>query len=243
MTAPYEFATKQVQTIFAQSATAPLINTETAEHIGQILLDFLPTAAFRTLRRDTPLSTGGFPILVATESTYDADTVIGPDYELSDPPASIASKVLSNDLGCVSEICRMNIETFDEIVRRMKTGAEGNATFYRTTATGSQERVHIAFAPVAVQSFRSVDNTDFSRGLDASQYMIYSLALVEPETGIMERFDPIEEETQQQIRTAIGVLSTLLAVATIIVVYVSLHVTKSIAEPMVYLLEIIRSIR
>jgi hypothetical protein len=66
---------------------------------------------------------------------------------------------------------------------------------------------------------------------------------VEPESGIFRTFDPIEDVTQQQINTAIVILSVLLIVATFLVVYVSLRVTQSIAEPMLYLLEIIRSIR
>jgi hypothetical protein len=125
----------------------------------------------------------------------------------------------------------------------MKVGKTGNATFYRTNEEGVQEQVYLAFAPVAVQSFLPVDSADFSRGLKSSKYFIYSLALAETEAGLLERFDPIEQETQQQIRVAIGILSTLLAVATILVIYISLQVTKSIAEPMVYLLDIIRSIR
>lgn len=212
-------------------------------HVGQVLLDFLPTKMFQVLRNSTPLSEGGFPILVAIEGQRDADTVIGPGYELSDPPTSITSKVLEYEVDCDEVVCRSNQDAFNAIVSAMKAGQTGNASFYRTSMEGEQERVYIAFAPVAVQSFLPVDSADFSRGLMSSKYLIYSLALAETESGLLERFDPIQEETQHQIRVAIGILSTLLALATILVIYISLQVTKSIAEPMVYLLDIIRSIR
>lgn len=243
VTAPYEFATTGGKVIFAQTATAPLIDPETSEHIGQVLIDFRPSDIIRIVEEDTPLSSGGFPILVATESGFDADTVIGPEYKLSDPPSPIVSKVLAIDVDCNDAICRSNTETFNKVVDEMKAGLEGNATFYRTTGDGFQERVHLAYAPVSVRSFRPLDSSDFSRGLDAAEYLIYSLGLVETESGMFETFDPIEDVTQQQINTAIVILSVLLVVATFLVVYVSLRVTQSIAEPMVYLLEIIRSIR
>ena len=240
MTAPYEFATG---TTIAQSITASIMDPETKDHVGQVLLDYLPTKIFQVLRNATPLSDGGFPILVAIEGQSDGDTVIGPGYKLSDPPASIASKVLEHDVDCDDKTCRSNAEAFNAIVSNMKAGKTGNASFYRTNEAGGQERVHMAFAPVAIRSLVPVNSADFSRGLKSSMYLIYSLALAETESGLIERFDPIEEETQQQIRISIGVLASLLAVATILVVYISLQVTKSIAEPMVYLLDIIRSIR
>lgn len=242
VTAPYEFATGGT-VLFAQSATTPLIDPLTAEHVGQVLFDFFPTDIIRIIEEDTPLSSGGFPILVATESAYDADTVVGPDYSLSDPPSPIASKVLAVDVDCDRAVCRANVEAFNEVVEKMKTGLQGNATFYRTTDGGRQERVHMAYSPVSVRTFRPLDSSDFSRGLNASDYLIYSLALVEVEDGTLETFDPIEDVTQQQITAAIVILSILLIVASVLIVYVSLRVTQSIAEPMVYLLDIIRSIR
>lgn len=214
----------------------------TGEHVGQVLFDFLPTTMIRSLKDDTPLSAGGFPILVATESAYNADTVIGPNYELSDPPTAIAAKVLPFDIDCDSEICQSNIASFNDVVSAMKGGNETVATFYRTTDKGL-EKVFMAYAPVAVRSFRPIDSSDFSRGLSASEYLIYSLALAETESGILETFRPIQEVTDKQIKIAIGVLTALLVFATVLVVYVSMRVTQSIAEPMVYLLEIIRSIR
>ena len=240
MTAPYEFATGLT---FAQSITTSIMDPVDNSHVGQVLLDYLPTKMFNVLRNSTPLSDGGFPVLVAIEGPSDGDTVIGPGYELSDPPASIASKVLEYDGDCDTETCRNNAEVFNTIVSNMKSGKTGNATFYRTNEAGDNETVLMAFAPVAIRSFLPIDSTDFSRGLKASKYVIYSLALAETKSGLMERFNPIEEETQQQITVAIAILSTLLVVATILVIYVSLQVTKSIAEPMVYLLDIIRSIR
>jgi len=243
VTAPYEFATATTQVTFAQSATAPLMDPRTGDHVGQVLFDFLPTAMIHSLNDETPLSNGGFPFLIATQSAYGADTVVGPNYNLSDPPTSIATKVVPFDISCDLVVCQSNLEAFNAIVKAMKAGEEGNVTFYRTRKSGGEEKVLIAYAPVAVQSYQPVDSSDFSRGLKASEYLIYSLALAETQAGILETFDPIAVVTHKQIKEAIGILSAVLVVATILVVYVSLRVTQSIAEPMVYLLDIIRSIR
>lgn len=245
LTAPYEFATLEDGVTVALSATAALIDPRTGEYVGQVLLDFLPTRMLRVIKDDTPLTNKGFPVLIATEDAIDADTIVGPGYKLSDPPSPIADFVLKYDtpMGCERPICVENQKAFESIVAEMKSGSRGNATFFRTTENGKQEKVHIAFAPVSVRSFRSIDSSDFSRGVYVSDYLIYSIALAETDSGILEAFDPIQEESEQQKRAAIGILSVLLALATILVVYVSIRVTQSITTPMVYLLDVIRSIR
>lgn len=215
----------------------------TGDHVGQALLDFLPTTMIQSLRNETPLSTGGFPILITTEGAYDADTIIGPNYELSDPPTPIKAKVLPFDINCAKEECISNLVAFNDFVLGMKGGTIGSETTTRTTEDGDLERLFMAYAPVTVRSYRPIDSTDFSRGLATAEYLIYSLALVETKSGLLMTFDPIEKETQKQVKWATGFLSALLVVATLLVVYVSLRVTQSISEPMIYLLDMIRSIR
>lgn len=243
VTAPYEFVTGGQRIEFAQSATSPLIDPETGEHLGQVLLDFLPARMVRSISEETVLGDGGFPFLVSADFDSEFDTVIGPGYFPEDEPISITDLILKYDKLCDSDRCKSNVDAFVEVIKEMKNGSIGNATLYRVDENEKVETLLLSFAPVTVPSFRPVDSSDFSRGLEASEYTIYSLALVESENGILEAFEPIRDVTDQQVARAIGILSTLLIFATILIVFISLRLTESIAEPMVYLLEIIRSIR
>lgn len=197
----------------------------------------------RSLKDETPLSPGGAAILIAVDGAYSEDTVVAPGHKQTDEPTAIGSKVLPFDEGCESQICKDNMEQFNKIVVEMKAGISSTSTFSRSTATGAQEIVYIAYNPVTVQGFRQLDSSQFSRGLEQKEQLVYSLGLIETESGILEDFDPIEEETNRQIGIAIGVLCSMIVLATMCVVYVSLRVSRSIAEPMIYLLDIIRSIR
>jgi hypothetical protein len=59
---------------------------------------------------------------------------------------------------------------------------------------------------------------------------------------MLEPFDKIEDDAQKRMNVAIGILSVLIAAATIVVIYISHRVATSITEPMLYLLELTRSI-
>lgn len=243
ITAPYQFATSGQAVAFAQSATAPLVDPKSGKHHGQVLLDFLPTRMIRSVSQETKLEDGGFPFLVSAGVGPEADTVIGPGYGVDDPPTSISNLILPYDKDCSTGVCTSHIEAFGKIVMDMKSGGTGNATFERSGENGVPETILLSYNPVRILGFRPVDSSDFSRGLVATDYVIYSLALAESENGILEAFEPIKEVTNQQIAIAIGVASVLLLFAAVLVVYISLRVTESIAEPMVYLLQLIRSIR
>eukprot|EP00934_Nitzschia_sp_Nitz4_P004295 Nitzschia sp. Nitz4//scaffold3_size479765//268429//273580//NITZ4_000112-RA/size479765-snap-gene-1.403-mRNA-1//-1//CDS//3329550794//4285//frame0 len=244
VTGIYAYATPSPDSMtYAQTATAPMIDPDTNEYVGQVLVDFFSQHVQRVLINGTVLNVGGFPVLVTVDGEAD-DTVIGPNYSLADPPTSIIDKVLAYDVsGCEHSVCVPNIEEFEAILKKMKAGEAGGASFNRTTASGGQELVHIAFAPVGVESLRALNSSDFSRGLISSELLIYSLALAETEEGMMRGFAQIEETTDSAVQFAIAFLSTLLVLATTLVGFLSRHVARSITEPLVYLLETIKSIR
>jgi hypothetical protein len=77
VTSPYRFATTGT---IAQTTTIPLIDLNTNEYIGQILVDFHADPFYNELVFHTFLSTEGFPFLVSTRSENDADTVMAPGF-------------------------------------------------------------------------------------------------------------------------------------------------------------------
>jgi hypothetical protein len=240
VTAPYQFAH---ESIIAQSATSPLMDPRTGEHVGQVLLDFSSDSIFEALDKENiELSNGGFPILIAVQGDEKENTVTGPGFLFGDAPREISELVLPQDYICNTQECDENLDGFADIVESMKKGEAGTTKFTRTTSDGGAETVHISYAPVIVKSIRPLNSSDFASGIEGSEYLIYSLGLCETEKTLLEPFEEIKEDVTKQINVGIVILSIGIVVAILFIVYVSYIVTASITEPMLYLLELIRCI-
>ena len=131
ITAPYVFAVSKIN---AQSATSPLIDPKTGEHVGQVLQDFYSESITNILNETkTKYSDEGFPILIAVESDDGKNTIIGPGYTPFSSAQSIAETVLPNDgAGCSSAACETNYGSFARIERSMKDGNADVDGFTRT---------------------------------------------------------------------------------------------------------------
>lgn len=239
VTSPYSFATTLT---IAQTTTTPLIDPITAEHVGQILVDFYADPLYNELSHRTFFSSNGFPFLISSQSDNDFDTVMAPGFyqNISAPP--IGKQILPNDFPCDRSHCTKNVDLFNSLVAAMKDGRDGFANFERTRSDRKTETIHMGYAPVVVKSYRPIDSSDISRGVQADSYLVYSVALAEPETDMLEPFDPVESEIQAQIRAATVVLCVLISLSTLLVAYFSHKVASSISSSMVYLLDLVRLI-
>lgn len=240
ITPPYAFA---VSNRFGQSATSPLIDPHTGEHIGQVLNDFLSTSVFDTLRpENTPLATDGFPVLIAVQGNPAENTVIGPGFSIGDHSEEISKVVLKYDHDCETDECRDNIEAFKAFIGSRTEVAVRSTSFIRTTPTGETETVYLAEAPVIVRSIRPVNASNFGRGIEEDDYHVYSLALCETRPGLLQAFQRIEENLSSSIRLAASIIAIGVVVAALIIILISYLVTTSISDSMLYLLDLIRSI-
>ena len=251
ITAPYVYA--GTNAFVAQSATSPLIDPHTGQHVGQVLNDFRSTNVANALVNETTLATGGFSILIAVQGSQQENAVIGPNYTVDDSKRGVASAlvvdpteisvlVLPFDHGCSTALCAENLESFRMIVESMNRGEEDRTSFRRSTLDGGIETVHISYAPVNVNNPRPVDPSNFARGVEVSEYMVYSLALCETEEGIFDPFKEIERDATKQVPAAVAILAIGIFLSALFVVFVSYTVARSITEPMVILRDLIRSI-
>lgn len=241
VTAPYRFASKP-QVVYGQSATAAIINPFTEEYVGQVLIDFLSKNIYEIVENFTYYTQGGFPILIAVQGDA-ADTIVGPGVSLDQESLSIAEGVLPYDMKCNDYIdCMERIEVFLKIVEEMKKGETAVSLFKRKKENGDVETMHIAYAPVSVPKIRSVNSSDFSRGVEWSTHLVYSFAIVEPEEGVLTPFRGIEDTMKKQANLAIIVVTAVILIAALLVVYFSHRLTKSFTEPMIYLRHLIRYI-
>lgn len=240
ITAPYIFAGDAE---IGLSSTSPLIDPRTNSYVGQVLLDFSVTDIFNALTSSsTPLSDGGFPLLITVEGSLSGgDTVIGPGLNGSVVSLPVSEIVLPFDQDCDSdESCRERQRKFDVIVASMKVGNISLSNFKKTRPDGGTETVYMASAPVNVDYLDPVDASNFTRGALTRTHLTYSLSLAETSQGVLEPFSAIEQEMQRQINVAIGILAAVIVVAVLATIGISYLVARSISEPMTCLLELIR---
>lgn len=190
----------------------------------------------------TPLSDGGFPLLITVESSLsEGDTVIGPGLNGSVSSLPVSQVVLKFDQDCQGDdSCTERKREFTTIVESMKAGNKSLSMFERGTADGGKETVYMATAPVNVDYLNPIDASDFARGAIVGNHLTYSLSLAETRQGMLEPFAIIEQDMQSQINIAIGILAAVIVVAVVATIGISYVVARSISEPMQCLLELIR---
>lgn len=201
-------------------------------------MDFFATKTFDILDGDnTPLAKGGFPLLITLEpDVYGADTIIGPGLSLREPALALEDVVTAGNETCDGGegVCG-----FPAVA--MRAGKAGNGTFV-WDESGSPTTYHIAYRNVTVRRLTQVDSSDFSRGVFADEYGLYSIALVEPEASMLESFEQAEDDIQTVISVGLAILCILIVAAAALVVWLSHRITVSMTEPMYYLLELMRHI-
>jgi hypothetical protein len=239
--APYLFAV--LSGTVAQTATSPLIDPITGEHVGQVNVDFSSNSVFDALdKKNTVLLKGGFPILIAMEVDRLKETVIGPGFSLGDAPIEIAKLVLSADFGCDNDVCKENLDFFDAVLESMYLGESSTTEVRRSKQGGEIESFIMAYSPINVKSIRPVDSSDFTRGIKVSDHLVYSFALSEMVAEIKAPFLKIKNKLLARANLAMSLLVIVTCLFTLLAIYVSYIVTSSIADRMLYLLDLISSI-
>jgi hypothetical protein len=240
ITAPYVFQSREIN---GQSVTLPLVDPRSGEYVGQVLNDFYSHAIFRKLdNTTTPLTEGGFPVLIAVQGRPEENTILGPGYNMGDNATAISRVVLRQDYDCNSALCEARIHGFGAIVGSMNSGASDTTIFTRESQNGGEELVHISYAPVKLKGIRPLDSSDFGRGVEVVEYDTYSLGLCETQDGLLQPFKKIEHDISSAIRWVVGCVATGIFFGALFVIYMSYAVTMSVTEPMLNLLGMIRCI-
>ena len=156
------------------------------------------------------------------------DTVVGPEFSLNGEGEAIEDLMQSD-------------QSFNNILRDMKSGKTGSGTFTRVGQSNNEE-VHISYAPVFVRSFTAVDSSDIRRGVTNETILVYSLALVETTNGLIQSFESIDSFASKTVNICIGVLSAIIVISTVLIVYTAFRVTSSMTKPILQLLSVMKSI-
>lgn len=243
VTPPYLFAAGHITGV---SATLPVVNSKTGEYIGQSLVDFSPDEIYDVLTLNrTPLPVNGFFVLKTTRRDINGgDVVVGPGYEFGEPTA-VEDLLLPHDT-CTSESdsspqC-LNRKRFLNISKAMDSGQNDTTVLTRTTSDGRTETVNFEYAPVRVSSYRFMDPSDLSAGIDSFDSFVYSLGIGVSEEGLVLTFAPTKSSLSRTVNIAIIVLSLVIVILFGCIFYVSFIVTASAVTPIAKLYLFIRDI-
>jgi len=190
ITAPYEFAS--VPGRFAASATSPIANPKSGEYIGQVLLDFFPSDLRSTLEGlDVPEAF----LITPEEDATGGDTVVAPDQTENLVSSSIVDLLFLYDRK--DSDYRKRFET--EVLAPMKRGEKGAKEFTRTKADGSAETLLLSYAPVYERVLLPLSPDDFSRGVEVSQVLLYSVGVAKNVDEMHVPFHEIEDDVNAEL--------------------------------------------
>lgn len=242
---PYEFVSLGLT---ASSVTQGVTDPDTGEHIGQSVVDFqqFEMVNFGLLKRDD-----GFHFVISPSGDdRTGDTVVPPDRILMKDfdTAMIGDLILPYD-----DKNSSNRRQFDEVVSLMKQGNACLKNFTRLTKSAvndgddlvvryHNETIWLAYDPIHVRALDAVQIDDYSKGVNVSNPLVYSLGvgrtLKSLEKPFMDFKEDASEKLQRNVNVYIGMTILISLLATIATCLISVAVTR----PMITLLTVVQNI-
>ena len=183
----------------ATSATSPIANPKTREYFGQTLLDFSPQIIREALHRlQAPLSF----LITPEDDEAGGNTVVGPDIDQTRENIWRSANIL--DLvfpGTNNSHTSSSREAFNRtILSEMRNGQNGVTEFWRSLDNETDEALLVlAYYPVYARSYQAVSPDDFSRGVNATQSLVYIVGIAAYDDELRKPFRDIEEDTFDQV--------------------------------------------
>ena len=207
------------------SVTSPIANPSTGEYVGQMLYSFAPgsmDAMFKSL--EEPIAF----LVTRDDGGTGHDTVVGPDRLGADEPNSILDLIFKFDkLGAI------NRRHFDKnILAEMKRGEQGKISFDRTTEHGTEETLVLAFRPVKARVMLPVDPSDFTRGVNRSEILLYSLGVAYREADIGRPWHSIENSVSGDLQRLQIIYFCSMCLLSLLLLCYSCHVSFCL-EPVI----------
>jgi len=239
-TAPYKFANSN---FFGQTASMPIVDPNTNMHVGQSVVDFTIQQILDVLdEMTTPLLKDGFHILIASEQDdFNSETIIAPGYFHNKTADPIAKFVLPHDDCKLKTSNNIYCRDFDRILVKMQAGYNGTEEFARTTSDGSSQKLHLSYAPVYATTYIPHNSSDFSQGVNESRSVIFSLALVNLESSLLQE-NGGKELLLHTVRLSIAALSILVVLIAFLVIRESYVISLLITTPITRLLHLLQRV-
>jgi hypothetical protein len=224
ITAPYEFAL-EASSFFATTATSPIANPTTNEYAGQVFSDFRPTDVhnlFHTLQDDDFC-----PFVISVEDDINGgNTVVPPGRQSNTSWESkpIEDLVLRFD----NSTSELKASFKANVLALMKNGTKGYREFSRTNLDGTVEIMTLAFAPVQARVMLPLDPSDFSRGVNLSSILVYSVGIAISNNKIDDAWQPISGQIKHDLHYLSAVYVAIVAAVSLCLVLIMCKVNKRV---------------
>jgi len=223
-----------------QLASLPLIDPQTGDLVAMSSVVFTPEEIWDALREEaTPLGERGLHVLVATKPELNGDdTVMSPELlDHSGTCGQFANLLVDCDASS-GAVCHRS-DSIERLVDDMRAGKTGQSQFDRVLSeSGALDKVSFTFAPVNVTSFRPVDPSNFSRGVEAFTSAVYSLGLGRSEESLRTSY----ENLSATVGDAMSVLILMEFTGIMVILYATVQISVSVTKPVTQLFEVVRGV-
>lgn len=168
---------------------------------------------------------------------FEENTIVGPNYDISDGAMSILDVILPEDLEGTEYRTG-----FEEIATAMVRGETGNATFIRTNDE-SEETFFIAYTGVNLRILRPLDHRDFATANSISSKLVYSLGIAISESDLYLRYETVERQIERQLDITRGVSIAAMVIMAFLFTVLTYYISMNIIRPIIALTKIVKSIK
>ncbi len=213
ITAPYKFAAGDN---VGTTACSGVVDPETNGYVGTAAIDLSPTEIFLNLEK----ADADFSFVISPDEGD--DTIVGPGHALNSRPDSIANVILPHD-----EVDSKNRRAFANISSMMKAGKYGVESFQRTSKTGESDEIFLSFAPVRARILKVNRPDDFSRGVETSADVWYSIGIAKSKAALESSFKEIEGDIDSSLEATAIIFVSCVAAITFFCIIVTAKVRYS----------------
>ena len=128
-----------------------------------------------------------------------------------------------------------------EMIKSMQSGVKGQV-HYQDKMKDDSDKIFLAYAPVIVKMPYPVNSSDYYRGVEVSEFTVYSLGMVDTMFSIREPLHSVLAYNKKIFRLTIIVLIFVVFLATMVVVCISFRITNSINSGMLDILQLTKTI-
>ena len=243
VTAPYTFPHTTEQ---GSSVTQALIDSKTGEHFGQILVDFFQ---FEMKGFGLENAEDRFHIVITPSIDIGGgDTAIGPDPD--DRLAELNTNAVGDRVLPYDRLNSTNRAGFDVIVDNMKAGQSCYSSELHQSSDHASSTIHeprsftravrqvdkdgatlkkeevirIAYDPIRVRALGAVQPDDYSRGLDVSKSLVYSIGVARSEASLEKPFKDFREDAWQTLQKNVTIYLAVIVIISLVATAITCRV-------------------
>ena len=209
---PYTYATV---TDIGSTAASALIDPRSGVYVGCALITFSTTEMYNIVDN----STSDMYAIASPEAAYDSNIIA-------------SSTGIGQGTGGVVDVFfpydprnSTNRKAFTKVVENMSKGASGKGSTFRMAEDGTEEKIWYVYHPINIRELEPVMPDDFTRGVEASEDLLYSMIVGRKDNTFYSEFNDVEGEIKEDLSK----ISIIYLISTSIVTLICVIVTARVS--------------